>query len=434
MYIKTHFSTTPKFYIPFFLISVILFLLPNTVTFASTEKTIVLSNDTEFNYTHFSDTNRAIDTNTVALWILPGYPNESRFHEFSKRLNKNGIEVWIVNILDNLFLPKGVNSTRQLSGKYVAELIKGIHQRTNKNVIIIAESYSAIPALRGARLWQASKPKIRYLTGAVLFSPNLFTAIPPLGEKPQFVDIATQTTIPILLYQSQKNSSRGQVQQLLANFHQSNASVYTTILKNAIAIFYHEDTTPETLHYLQELPKKISSSLKLLESSPLPLFSKSNNTKTNNKVIPLDSGLKKYTAKNNPLAINLNDINGKKFIKSNYKNQITIINFWATWCKPCLEEIPSLNRLQAKMKDKPFEIISINYAETPETIKKFMKIVKIDFPILIDEPGEQAVKWKVYAFPSTFVIAPDGKFKYGVNAGILWDTPEVINTLNKLYK
>lgn len=399
----------------------------------NTEKTIILANDIEFNYQHFKANNRISNTNTVALWILPGYPHQQRFYEFSQRLSENGIEVWMVNILDNLFMPKGVNSIRQLTGDYVAQLIKRINQKTAKSVILIAESYSAIPVLRGAFQWQKTKPAKRYLTGAVLFSPNLFEAIPPLGQKPKFVEVANYTTIPILLYQSQKSNTRGQLPKLLSILENNNASVYTSMLKNTIAIFYLEDKTPETLKLLKTLPKKIVSSLKLLESSPLPLFNTAIKHKTKIRSVQLDSTLKRYTAKNQPFKINLKTVFGKNFIKSNYNNQITIINFWATWCKPCLEEIPSLNRLQAKMKNTPFEIISINYAEKPTVIKTFMKSIKIDFPVLIDESGEQAVKWNVYAFPSTFVIGPDGNFHYGVNAGILWDSPEVIAALNKLF-
>jgi len=415
-------------------------LYADSLKLSNTEKTINLSNDLEFSYQHFAAIKQAAAINTVALWILPGYLHKDRFYDFSQRLSQLGIEVWLVDITDNLFLQKSVNSTRQLTGQYIAELITVIHQQTNKNVLLVAESYSAIPVLRAARLWQNSTPSKRYLTGAVLFSPNLFVAIPSLGEQPKFVDIANNTSIPILLYQSEKSNTRGQLPELISRLQNSNASVFTSVLKDAIAIFYLADSSPETLHNLEFLPKKIVSSLTLLQSSPLPIF---NNDKTvtppNTTTVarprarPLDSALVKYTAKNKPLNIKLQDVYGKDFVKTNYKNKITIVNFWASWCKPCLEEIPSLNRLQATMKNKPFEIISINYGEKPETIKKFMKQVRIDFPVLIDESGEQAVKWNVYAFPSTFVIGPDGEFHYGVNAGILWDTPEVINTLNSLY-
>jgi len=352
------------------------------IAIQNTEKTIQLSNNMEFTYHHFEAKNQNSDT--VALWISSRYQHQRRFMEFSQRLSNNGIEVWMVSILDNLFMQKGANSQRQLTGKYVAELIKKIHKKTNKKVVLLAQFYSAIPVLRGAHQWQLTKPSKRYLTGAVLFSPNLFEAIPALGEKPKFVDVVNVTTIPILLLQSQKSSTRGQLPPLLSALQNNNAAVFTTMLKNSIALFYSEDKTPETLQYLDNLPKLISSRLSLLEASPLPLFNKTINHNAIKKPTLLDSNLKKYRAKNLPHSISLKDVYGKNFIRNNYKNKITIINFWATWCKPCLEEIPSLNRLQEKMKGRPFEIISINYAEKPETIRAFMKSVKIDFPILID--------------------------------------------------
>lgn len=84
------------------------------------------------------------------------------------------------------------------------------------------------------------------------------------------------------------------------------------------------------------------------------------------------------------------------------------------------------------MQGKPFELISINYAEKTETIKEFMQMVDVEFPVLLDEQGLEAAKWKVIAFPSTFVIGKDGLIHYGVNAGIEWDTPDVINAVDKM--
>lgn len=84
------------------------------------------------------------------------------------------------------------------------------------------------------------------------------------------------------------------------------------------------------------------------------------------------------------------------------------------------------------MHDKSFELISINYAEKAETIREFMKMVNVEFPVLVDEQGLEAAKWKVIVFPSTFIIGADGVIRYGVNAGIEWDAPEVINTIEQL--
>jgi len=97
-----------------------------------------------------------------------------------------------------------------------------------------------------------------------------------------------------------------------------------------------------------------------------------------------------------------------------------------------VEEIPSLNRLRDAMRDEPFELISVNYAEDRETILSFLERVHVEFPVLLDPEGQTARRWNVIAFPSTFVIGPDGKIHYGINAAMLWDTPSVIDTLRRV--
>jgi peroxiredoxin len=115
-----------------------------------------------------------------------------------------------------------------------------------------------------------------------------------------------------------------------------------------------------------------------------------------------------------------------------YRGKITVVNCWASWCPPCVEEIPSLNRLREQMQGQPFELISINYADSPEKIHEFMSRVNVQFPVLIDPNGKVSQQWNVIGFPSTFVIGKDGKIQYGVNAAIQWDAPEVINALKAL--
>jgi thiol-disulfide isomerase/thioredoxin len=117
---------------------------------------------------------------------------------------------------------------------------------------------------------------------------------------------------------------------------------------------------------------------------------------------------------------------------TDFKGRVTIVNFWATWCTPCIKEIPSLNNLLQSMQGKSFELISVNYAEETQTIKEFMSMVDVEFPVLLDAQGQESAKWKVIAFPSTFVIGRDGLIHYGVNAGIEWDTPEVLRVINQM--
>ena len=115
------------------------------------------------------------------------------------------------------------------------------------------------------------------------------------------------------------------------------------------------------------------------------------------------------------------------------KGKIVIVNFWATWCPPCVEEIPSLNRLKEKMQGKPFDLISINYAEDRQVILDFLKEVDVDYPVLMDLNGGFAKKWNVITYPSTFLIDTNGKIIYGVNSAIIWDEPEIIDIIKSLY-
>ena len=84
------------------------------------------------------------------------------------------------------------------------------------------------------------------------------------------------------------------------------------------------------------------------------------------------------------------------------------------------------------MAGRPFELISINYAESRDTVAKFLERVEVDFPVLLDEDGSYAKRWNVISYPSTFVIDTSGSIRYGVNAAIEWDAPELIDKIDSL--
>jgi peroxiredoxin len=86
------------------------------------------------------------------------------------------------------------------------------------------------------------------------------------------------------------------------------------------------------------------------------------------------------------------------------------------------------------MQGEAFELISVNYAEDEQVIRQFLQHVNVDFPVLLDTDGKVSARWNVFAFPSTFVIGPDGRIHYGVNAAIHWDSPEVIATIKGLLR
>lgn len=369
----------------------------------------------------------------LILWLAPEYGIRNGHRSLARLLAKQGIEVWQANIVESLFLPQGTSSLKKLDGKYVADLIEYAHKLTDKKVVVLGDAYASISALRGAHQWQKRKISKSYFIGAILFSPYAYSSIPPLGQPPQYMPIISATNIPIMIYQSNKSGTYGQFNILQEKISQHGNPVYTRLLTNIMSLFYSEEPTKEMIDQVKPVSKNIKKIIPILEKHSIPKKTvKLEQIKKHKSGI--DIYLKEYQGVVAPLAIRLNDAYGNKVIKSDFTEQVTVINFWATWCPPCVREIPSLNRLKLKMKGLPFELISINYAEDKKTILEFMEKVKVDFPVLLDPGGSFAKKWNVITYPSTFVIDKSGNIRYGVNAAIEWDSPEFIAKIKSLLK
>lgn len=130
----------------------------------------------------------------------------------------------------------------------------------------------------------------------------------------------------------------------------------------------------------------------------------------------------------------LSDMRGTRHTLSDYRGKVMMVNYWATYCGPCIKEIPSMRRLKEKLSDKPFDILAINMAETKSDVEAFMQRHKIEvnFPILLDEEGAVLEQWMVSAVPTTFIIDPAGTIRYALYGGLEWDNDEVVNTIKKL--
>lgn len=367
----------------------------------------------------------------LLIWLAPEYGFRKAHRSLADRLPEQNIEVWQADIVESLFLPQGNSSLKQLDGKYIADLIEYAHRLTGKNIVVSGDSYAAMSALLGARHWQGRNQADSYLVGAILFSPYSYAYIPPLGLPPEYMPIVESTNIPLVIYQAQNSGIVGQFDELLAKLRTNDSPIYTRMVPDVMSLFYEEEPTPAMKSSAQPIPGSIRLMLPVLArheipAMPVPL------KQTLTAGSGIDIYLKDFNGKSEPVAFTLTDINGNTITKSDFSGKVTVVNFWATWCPPCIEEIPSLNRLKQKMEGRPFELISINYAEDRSTVAKFLQQVKVDFPVLLDHSGATAHRWNVITYPSTFVIDRQGKFRYGVNAAIEWDTPELIQKLESL--
>lgn len=128
----------------------------------------------------------------------------------------------------------------------------------------------------------------------------------------------------------------------------------------------------------------------------------------------------------------LPDTEGRMHRLSDYRGKTVIINFWTTWCPPCREEIPSMNRAWSILRQEDVVILAINMGEDEDTIFIFTADYPADFPLLLDREGEVIAQWPVKGLPTTYVVAPDGRIAYRAIGGREWDDPEFIRKIRDL--
>ncbi len=107
----------------------------------------------------------------------------------------------------------------------------------------------------------------------------------------------------------------------------------------------------------------------------------------------------------------LKDLNGNDVKLSSFKGKAVIINFWATWCHPCREEIPDLQKGYDENKDKGLVILGVNIKENESKVSKFTKDYKMTYPILLDIDGTTSDAYRVFGIPMSFFIDRNGLVK-----------------------
>jgi thiol-disulfide isomerase/thioredoxin len=155
------------------------------------------------------------------------------------------------------------------------------------------------------------------------------------------------------------------------------------------------------------------------------------NIQKSSKVIFSEPRLKLYQGKQN-IRLKLNTFDDKLVDIGKYKGRVILLNFWASWCRPCVKEIPSLVRLQQQFGQDDFKIVTINIGESKEQIIEFMKKVKMELPIMLDADGQAVNDWGVYAYPSSFVLDRKGVIRYAYRGALEWDSQPIINTIGEL--
>ncbi len=119
---------------------------------------------------------------------------------------------------------------------------------------------------------------------------------------------------------------------------------------------------------------------------------------------------------------------------SDYKGKVVLLNFWATWCPPCIREMPSMEHLQNKVESEKFKVIAINQMENPDDVFAFTGQLDVDptFKILFDTSSRVSQDYAVRGLPTTYLIDKQGNIRYRAVGGREFDHPEVVKIIKQL--
>jgi len=131
----------------------------------------------------------------------------------------------------------------------------------------------------------------------------------------------------------------------------------------------------------------------------------------------------------------LEDTEGNKISLSALRGKVVMVNFWATWCPPCKEEMPSMARLNKLLANEDFVMLAINTeANGREVVPDFLKKNPHDFTVLYDDKGTVQEQYGVYKFPESFIVRKDGVIDQKIIGAIDWSSAKTIAYFKNLIK
>lgn len=130
--------------------------------------------------------------------------------------------------------------------------------------------------------------------------------------------------------------------------------------------------------------------------------------------------------------LRLPDADGKAVDLAAYRGKVVLINFWATWCPPCRQELPSLSRLKKHFSTEAFEIFAVNIGEDPETVFDF--IGNPDLPVLFDRDSKAMARWSVKVVPTSLLVDRQGRIAFRAVGGREFDDADIVALVSHLLK
>ena len=128
----------------------------------------------------------------------------------------------------------------------------------------------------------------------------------------------------------------------------------------------------------------------------------------------------------------LKDLSGKQNGLSQHRGKAVLINFWATWCAPCVKEMPALQKLADNLAGENFVLLTVNFGEGEGRIEPFLKKLGLALPVLLDRDMSVTKAWGARGLPATYLLDAQHRVRYRVLGELEWDHPAVEQKIREL--
>jgi thiol-disulfide isomerase/thioredoxin len=368
----------------------------------------------------------AASGDALLLWLPSGIPGATPDAVLAEKMRAHGIEVWRADVLEARFLPALESSLEQVPDSDIVALIDAA-RASGKRVTLLASARAGLLALRGAHAWQTAHPGAAGLDGVILLHPNLYLGPPEPGREAEFHPVVARTRLPVHVIQPEKSPWRFRLDALRPELERGGARVTLQFLPGVRDRYYFRaDATPEEDAETAQLPARVRTAIDTLrQASAVGPAVKTPAAKpaTTHRVV---RGLQPYNGNPLPPPLQLLDLDGRTQDLAQLRGHVVLVNFWASWCPPCVREMPSMQRLKEKLAGRPFTILAVNMAEPEKDVRAFLSKMNVDFPVPMDKDGAVLKRWKVFVFPTSFVLDAQGNIRLGVFGEVEWDSPEVM--------
>jgi thiol-disulfide isomerase/thioredoxin len=369
-----------------------------------------------------------------AVWLPSGYNSMTAEIPVAAALAGKGVEVWQADVLEGRFLPPLESSLEQVPARDIAELIDQA-RADGRRVLFIATARAGILALQGIADWQEAHPReASTVAGAILLHPNLYVGPPEPGREAEYHAVVARNRAPVFIMQPEQSPWRWRLNATRAALERGGTPVYTRLITDVRDRYYFRpDATGSETEAAQRLGSMLRDAARLLAATPLAPVPAAPASKPSAAKPAAARGLQPYRGNPQPPPLALADLAGRSHTLSDWRGKVVLVNFWASWCPPCVHEMPSMQRLREKLAPRGFEVLAVNMAETDAEVQAFLREkVSVNFPILMDRNGEALRAWKVFVFPTSFVLDAQGQIRLGVFGEIDWEAPEVVRAIEAL--